>query len=234
MNNTFGNRLSSESKRVLIYENAELQKKARLCVPLETLSTQAQEHCANNSSIDLKDAVLIELIHWFKNDFFKWFNAPVCIHCNQDMINNGAANPSPDDLKHGAQRVELYKCRLCHSVERFPRYNDPEKLLTTRTGRCGEWANVFTLICRSLGYDSRYVMDWSDHVWTEVYSEKQKKWLHCDACEAAIDKPLLYVAGWGKKLNYVIAFSKDEVQDVTWRYTTNHLEVFTTKSIPNR
>jgi len=68
------------------------------------------------------------------------------------------ANPTEDELRYGARRVEHYLCEGCGSFVRFPRYNDPLKLLETKTGRCGEWANAFTLCCRALGYSARYFL----------------------------------------------------------------------------
>ena len=246
-NKMFQQQLDIESKRVLVYERVDLQLKARACVPLDQLMQKAREQ--STCELELRDMLLVELLNWFKQDFFSWFNTAHCNACNVAMIHNGLENPTREDLFFGAERVESYKCAACGKTDRFPRYNDPGddlpislhnyfhidlrshflkktgKLLETRKGRCGEWANCFTLICRSLNYDARYILDWTDHVWTEVYSEKQKRWLHCDSCEAACDKPLLYEAGWGKKLTYVIAFSKDEVQDVSWRYSADHKEV---------
>ncbi len=80
--------------------------------------------------------------------------------------------PLPQEIEWSARNVELYKCDNCGHEVRFARYNNPEKLLETRTGRYGEFANCFTLLCRSLNFDARLVLDW-----TEVYSNAQKRWL---------------------------------------------------------
>lgn len=50
--------------------------------------------------------------------------------------------------------TEVYECNSCHQLTRFPRYNNPRTLLTERRGRCGEFANCFTLICRAMGFEA--------------------------------------------------------------------------------
>nr|XP_053647195.1 peptide-N(4)-(N-acetyl-beta-glucosaminyl)asparagine amidase-like [Cherax quadricarinatus] len=225
--------LVREFERVLIYESPALQEKARHCMPVQELHERARsklsimnkEFGKDEKPLDFQDCVLVELLAWFKNDFFKWFDAPTCPQCHSKMTSAGSLLPTEDDLAWGGSRVEGYSCRDCGTTDRFVRYNHPAKLLETRQGRCGEWANCFTHLCRTLGMDARYVHDYTDHVWTEVFSQSQNRWLHADCCENKLDNPLIYENGWGKKLTYIFAFSRDEVVDVTWRYTTKQNEV---------
>ncbi|XP_072507259.1 peptide-N(4)-(N-acetyl-beta-glucosaminyl)asparagine amidase isoform X2 [Notamacropus eugenii] len=210
--------LQTKFDDVLVYENLSLQKKALTCIPVQELQRRAQEKFERAKKVDQggnineEDFLLLELLHWFKEEFFQWVNHLPCAKCGGETINRGKLPPDDDEQRWGASRVEEHFCSSCHVSNRFPRYNDPEKLLETRRGRCGEWANCFTLCCRALGFEARYVWDSTDHVWTEVYSPSQQRWLHCDACENVCDKPLLYEVGWGKKLSYILAFSKDERQ----------------------
>ncbi|XP_066441524.1 peptide-N(4)-(N-acetyl-beta-glucosaminyl)asparagine amidase [Eleutherodactylus coqui] len=223
--------LQSNSQHVAMYELPELQQKAREHIPESELRARAQKQLQearsleSDTTINEDDFLTLQLLQWFKEQFFTWVNSLPCSRCGGQTEAKESLSPSDDDLLWGANRVENHYCVKCQYINRFPRYNDPGKLLESRRGRCGEWANCFTLCCRALGLEARYVWDSTDHVWTEVFSSSQNRWLHCDPCENACDKPLLYEVGWGKKLSYIIAFSKDEVVDVTWRYSCKHEEV---------
>ncbi|CAG9766301.1 unnamed protein product [Ceutorhynchus assimilis] len=218
----------------LRYNNKAVQLRAKNLIPIERLEQNAterfrliQEHVKKNKleepNISIQDMMIIELLQWFKTDFFVWVDSPVCENCF-DTTQFSHMSTDRDLLVH-TDRVEMHKCKSCSHLTPFPRYNDLNILLETRKGRCGEWANTFTLFCKAMDWDARLVLDENDHVWTEVYSIGQKRWLHCDSCENICDKPLIYETGWKKKISYVLAYSDEDIQDVTWRYSSNHKEV---------
>ncbi|XP_042477367.1 peptide-N(4)-(N-acetyl-beta-glucosaminyl)asparagine amidase [Macadamia integrifolia] len=231
----FEQRIRPYVSQVLMYEDPVRQSAAREAVPVDELEEKALVSLAKEgnftpSKIEQDHAFLLQLLFWFKQTF-RWVNAPSCDSCGSETINCGMGAPLPSEMQFGGSRVELYRCKFCLRITRFPRYNDPLKLVETRRGRCGEWANCFTLFCRTFGYESRLILDFTDHVWTECFSNLLGRWMHLDPCEGVYDKPLLYEKGWNKKLNYVIAIAKDGVCDVTKRYTRKWHEVLSRRNI---
>lgn len=223
--NNFLREISSKSSYVLNLEDKVLQNKA-----LEKLSPETIELFSNlDKDIPFyHEQMMLKLMKWFKESFFEWVDSPTCQFCSSTTKFKGINHETNEK---NVKYAEIYECENCHLITDFKRYGICEQLLTIRKGRCGEWAYCFTLFCRALGWEARLVIDQTDHVWTEVWSLQQKRWIHCDPCETALDKPLLYEKGWGKKLSYIIAYSNEEVQDVTWRYTSSSNNVLKRRTL---
>ena len=171
------------------------------------------------------DLLLQRLANYFKS-MMTWVNNPPCELCGSKETKGCASRGpmTPEEHNGDAQRVEVYFCQICNAeTTTFPRYNNPMKILETKKGRCGEYANLFGAFCRSLGFETRYVLDFTDHVWVEVFSNATNRWIMADGCEGKIDEESMYEKGWGKELCYNIAFSTDSVADVTKRYTRKFL-----------
>jgi peptide-N4-(N-acetyl-beta-glucosaminyl)asparagine amidase len=235
---SFISQVQGAIQKVRSYEDELAQAIALSVMDLESMKTKAAEAASlsllleEHPPLAEEDQLALELLSWFKLDFFSWVDKPSCNYCQNPgtrAVQTGP--PTAEESAHHASRTETYYCHSCGTITRFPRYNDPVKLLETRKGRCGEWANAFCLICRAAGLDARLVLDFTDHIWVEYYSTALKRWIHMDPCEAAVDKPLLYEVGWGKKLTYLIAVGRDGVLDVSRRYTRQYNELVDSRRI---
>ena len=104
------------------------------------------------------------------------------------------------------------------SKEDIVRYNDPREILAYGKGRCGEFSILFTSLCLAHNYHARLILDMSDHVWTEVWDNTQKRWVHVDPSEKRIDNPLMYERDWKKSLQEIYAFEDGSMENVTVSY----------------
>ncbi|CAK9785757.1 hypothetical protein CC85DRAFT_303558 [Cutaneotrichosporon oleaginosum] len=163
------------------------------------------------------DALVLAAARWFKHEYFRWAD-PIACACGGATAYAGPGEPSADDRAGGAARVELHRCAACGATTRFPRYNTVRALMRARVGRCGEFAQLFYVFLLALGLEARYVWNSEDHMWAEYWSPALQHWVHVDACEAEVNKPLLYDRGWGKMQAYCLAFGVAGAEDVTRAY----------------
>ena len=104
------------------------------------------------------------------------------------------------------------------SKEGIVRYNDPMEIIAYGKGRCGEFSILFTGLCLAHNYRARLILDISDHVWTEVWDNKENRWVHVDPSEKRIDDPLMYERDWKKNLKEIYAIEYGKIENVTKHY----------------
>ncbi len=159
-----------------------LQAEARAIIPVAELQRRVREKAVEQPELLLGDDEMIRtLLSWFKHEFFRWVHQPPCDKCQSGTSIVGGDRPTPEEAKYRAGHVEVYKCNAagCNTITRFPRYNHAGKLMLTRRGRCGEYAQAFTLCARAMGFDARPANDWTDHVWCVSACPRPRVALRC-------------------------------------------------------
>lgn len=191
------------------------------------------------SSVDQQRSCLSEFLAWFRREFPYYRDE--CGHCQTKGCKyQGNQLPTKEEREFSSwiDSTEVSFCEKCQKQSRFPRYLAAMEICRRRRGRCSEYSLLLYRILRVCGHRSRWVVDWANHVWAEVWMDN--RWVHLDPCEAAIDNNLLY-QGWGKKQTYILAFeapsssaivSKEntmtsdnsfKISDVTQAYTSDNL-----------
>ena len=65
---------------------------------------------SNRNLLNKRDLLLFELLKWFKDEFFTWFDRGYCQQCRKSMEMIGYTQPTTDERRIGdAHRVELYR-----------------------------------------------------------------------------------------------------------------------------
>jgi len=120
--------------------------------------------------------------------------------------------------------LDWVHAKLKFSRENVVRHNDPLEILAYGKGRCSEFSVLFTALCLAHNHRARLILDMSDHVWTEVWDNEQKRWIHVDPSEKRIDDPKMYERDWKKNLKEVYALENGHVENVTEDYKMHNNE----------
>jgi len=117
-----------------------------------------------------------------------------------------------------AELLDWVHARVKFDKGKIVRHNDPREILAYGRGRCGEFSILFTSLCLAHNYRARLLLDMTDHVWTEVWDSKKRRWVHVDPSEKRIDDPLMYERDWKKSLREIYALENGIMENVTKRY----------------
>ena len=118
---TMANKIMSEWSLCLAYNSPAAQEEARACVPLDSLRqrvdldllspTEAQKSDPDWTDKAREHLLVVELLDWFKNDFFQWLDdvkcpgAPAC--GAGSLTGQGQSPPTPQEMADGARNVEM-------------------------------------------------------------------------------------------------------------------------------
>jgi len=168
--------------------------------------------------------------------------------CNPEadsqLLGQVACQDGDDEVEDDCVYAELRFCTDCKKASTFfeySRFHGPLALFETKAnrksvmGQCEEFSRAGHAVLGLLGYEVRYVLDFTDHVWIEVRIPQGKggEWIHADPSEGVMDNPLMYETGWGKQLTMIFAFTPWTVEHVTAKYTANYDATVMRRGIPD-
>lgn len=101
---------NSTMKLVQLYEEKNLRQLIlSSIIPLEDFHRKISKKSISNDLVK-RDLLLLELLRWFKEEFFTWFDGATCDRCQTSMEFLRYTQPTSDEKQIGhASRVELYR-----------------------------------------------------------------------------------------------------------------------------
>ncbi len=149
----------------------------------------------------------------------------VALQFNNKLVLESIRKIIPDSVNVNSipELIEWFQTFMTWNQEpeltELQRFNYVPTLLKTRTGRCGEWAILFTALLNAVNFVARIVVDFEDHVWTEVWMIR--RWVHVDCTLEAprnFDHPFIYKTDFKHKIIQILAFSPFGIEEVTEKY----------------